>query len=87
MTDDELRQVAADVIKLRIRNHETRQAALEQLADAAAVRRGDAAGFVLPALVGWDNETLDAALQPTYRFKRIIVAGSRARLDEELALA
>lgn len=87
MTDDELRQVAADLIKLKIRDYDTRQASLGQLADAVVVRRGNAAGFVIPALVGWGDDHLEAALQPTYRFKRIIVAGSRDRLDEELAFA
>jgi hypothetical protein len=53
MTDDEVSAAAARIIETRIADRQTRERALAELADATIVRRGNAVGFLVPALDGW----------------------------------
>jgi hypothetical protein len=86
MTDDEVRTAAARIIEARISDRRTRERALAELADATIVRRGNAVGFLVPALDGWDDEGLRGVVSEQ-RFTQVVLAGTQERLDEDLELA
>jgi hypothetical protein len=81
MTEDDLRRAAAELL-LSIRDHKTRVAAETELATATAVHNGNAAGFVLPALLGY--APLESPL-PEHGFLRLVLAASQRELDDALA--
>ncbi|HET6584963.1 MAG TPA: hypothetical protein VFG69_16015 [Nannocystaceae bacterium] len=81
MTDADLRRAAAELL-LSLRDHRTRVAAERELATAAVVRRDDAVGFVLPALLG--RAPLESTL-PEHGFLRLVLAASARELDDLLA--
>ena len=80
MTEAELRRAAAELL-LSIRDHKTRVAAERELTAATVVRRGNSAGFVLPALLGYG--ALESTL-PEHGFLQLVLAASQRELEDAL---
>lgn len=83
ISDDQLRRAAARLLG-EIRGQEIKASALAELAMADAVRRGNMAGFVLPAL---ENEPLLDGVFPKHGFVWLVLACSTEELDDALRLA
>ena len=86
MTDDEVRTAAVRIIETRIADRQTRERALAELADATIVRRGNAVGFLVPALDGWDEEGLGGVVSEQ-RFTKVVLAGTQEKLEQDLEFA
>ena len=84
MTDDEVREAAADLIVSDVRDYRTRHELLSELTTAEVVRNGKSFGIVLPSLA--DRETLDGT-DATRGFARIVLAGTRSEIDDALSFA
>jgi len=83
ISDDELRRAAAKLLT-ELTAAQTRTSAMAELASAPAVRRGNMAGFVLPAIE--DEHLLDGVF-PKHGFVWLVLACSPEELEDALRLA